>query len=153
MEVTGLMLKQGILLFWALWLSIAWLANACDGLKACHLLGPGWTFTSGNYALMVETTEKYHTPLWLNAILFLGVILWEGGSALLFWAAFSAFHGMHQSGGQALYPAFLVSLALWAAFIIADEVFLAYETEATHLRVFVAQIISLLALALLPEGR
>jgi hypothetical protein len=152
MALTGLMLKQGILLFWALWLTVAWLANTCDGLKACHVLGKGWKFASGNYALMVEATQKYHTPLWLNATLFFGVILWQGGAALLFWSAFSAFQGLYRPGDHLLYPAFLVSLALWAAFIIIDEIFLAYETEDTHLRVFTAQAISLLVLVLLPEG-
>ena len=152
MALTGLLLKQGILLFWALWLTVACLANTCDGLKACHVLGAGWKFASGNYALMVETTQKYHTPLWLNAMLFFGVILWQGCSALLFWSAFSAFQGVHQPGGHTLYQAFPVSLALWAAFIIIDELFLAYETEDTHLRVFTAQAISLLLLVLLPEG-
>jgi hypothetical protein len=126
MEVTGLVLKQGILLFWALWLTVAWLANTCDGLKACHL--------------------------WLNAILFGGVILWQGCAALLFWFALSVFQGVHRPGGNALYAAFLVSLALWAAFIIIDEIFLAYATEDTHLRVFTAQALSLLLLLLVPEG-
>jgi hypothetical protein len=152
MEWTGLVLKQGVLLFWALWFTVAWLANTCDGLKACHVLGAGWRFASGNYALMVETTQKYHTPRWLNAVLFGGVILWQGCAALLFWFALSVFQGLHRPGGNALYTAFLVSLALWAAFIIADEIFLAYETEDTHLRVFTAQAISLLVLVLLPEG-
>jgi hypothetical protein len=152
MEVTSLVLKQGILLFWALWLTVTWLANTCDGLKACHLLGAGWKFASGNYALMVETTQKYRTPLWLNVVLFGGVILWQGCAALLFWFALSVFHGVHRPGGNALYTAFLVSLALWAAFIVVDEIFLAYATEDTHLRVFTAQTISLLLLLLMPEG-
>ena len=59
---------------------------------------------------------------------------------------------MHRSGGNALYTAFLVSLALWAAFIVIDEIFLAYATEDTHLRVFTAQALSLLLLFLVPEG-
>ena len=149
---TGLLLKQCLLLFWALWFSVAWLANVCDGLHACHRLGAGWKFVSGNYALLVETTRKYHPPPWLTAVLFVGVLCWEGGAALLFWCAFGAFHGVHQPGAQTLYPAFLVSLALWAAFLLADELCLAYETEATHLRVFVAQLVSLLVLTVLPEG-
>ena len=45
-----------------------------------------------------------------------------------------------------------MSLALWAAFIIIDEIFLAYATEDTHLRVFTAQALSLLLLLLVPEG-
>lgn len=152
MALTGLVLKQGILLFWALWFTVAWLANTCDGLKACHLLGAGWRFASGNYALLVETTKKYRPPPWLNAMLFGGIILWQGCAALLFWCALSVFQGLHRPGENVLYAAFLVSLALWAAFIVADEIFLAYETEDTHLRVFTAQAISLLVLALLPEG-
>jgi hypothetical protein len=47
----------------------------------------------------------------------------------------------------------VLSLALWAAFLIADKIFLAYGTEDTHLRVFIAQVVSLLALALVPEGK
>lgn len=34
MAWTSLTLKHGLVLFWALWLSIAWVANLCDGLKA-----------------------------------------------------------------------------------------------------------------------
>jgi hypothetical protein len=59
---------------------------------------------------------------------------------------------MQRPGGQAVSRAFLVSLALWAAFLLADEICLAYETEATHLRVFMAQLLSCLVLALLPDG-
>ena len=38
-----------------------------------------------------------------------------------------------------------VGLGLWAAFVLADELFVAYEggTEATHLRIFTAQLVSL----------
>lgn len=153
MVFPGLMLKQGVLLFWALWLSIAWLSNVCEALKACHLLGVKWKFASGNYALLVETTQKYRMPLSFTALLFFGVILWQGCSALLFWFASITFQGLHQPGEHVLNAAFLVSLALWAAFLIADEIFLAYEAEATHLRIFSAQLLSLLALTLLPEGR
>ena len=34
---------------------------------------------------------------------------------------------------------------------MADGIFLAYETEGTHLRVFIVQVVSILALALLPD--
>jgi hypothetical protein len=152
MAVTGLLLKQGILLFWALWLCIAWLSNLCDGLKVCHVLRPGWWFASGNYAIMVETTQKRRMPPWLPAVLFVGVLVWQGGALLLWWLAFLGFQGMNKPGVSVLYAAFLVNLALWAALLIADEIFLAYATESTHLRVFIAQLTSLLVLVLLPEN-
>ena len=50
-------LKQGIVLFWAVWLSVAFFANTFDGLKALKVMGEGWRFVSGNYASMVETTR------------------------------------------------------------------------------------------------
>jgi len=49
-------LKQGIVLFWAVWLSVTFFANTFDGLKALKVMGEGWRFVSGNYASMVETT-------------------------------------------------------------------------------------------------
>ena len=152
MQVTGLLLKQGLILFWALWLSIAWLSNLCDGLKIYHLLRDQWWFASGNYQMMAETIQKRRMPPWTTTLLFLGVLAWQGGAMLLLWVAFFNFQGLHQPGAAVLYAAFLVNLALWAALLIADEMFLAYELESTHLRVLTAQMVSLLVLTLLPEG-
>jgi hypothetical protein len=71
-------LKQGIVLFWAVWLSVTFFANTFDGLKALKVMGEGWRFVSGNYASMVETTRKYPLPAWFAGLLFLGVVLWQG---------------------------------------------------------------------------
>jgi hypothetical protein len=51
-----------------------------------------------------------------------------------------------------VYLAFTASLTLWLAFLIADEAFIAYPVEATHLRLFIGQLLTLLAIELLPEG-
>jgi len=147
----GLLLKQGLLLFWAVWLSITCVANFCDGLKALKLISTRWRFASGNYAFLVATTQKYHPTPWLPARLFLGVILWQGLAALLFWRAVGMFTGMQLPGLHAMHTAFVGSLALWAAFMIADEIVLAYEAETTHMRIFIAQLLSLLVLHLLPD--
>jgi hypothetical protein len=40
---------------------------------------------------------------------------------------------------------------LWAAFVLADELLIAYPVEATHLRLFTAQLATLLTIVLLPE--
>ena len=49
------------------------------------------------------------------------------------------------------YTTIVVGLALWATFALADEIFLAYTVEAVHLRLFGLQLVSVLALRLLPE--
>ena len=79
------------------------------------------------------------------------MICWEGVAAALFWPAWWRFAGCGR-GTRAVYAAFTTSLSLWAAFLLADEGFLAYAVAGTHLRLFTGQLASLLAIALLPEG-
>jgi hypothetical protein len=42
-------------------------------------------------------------------------------------------------------PAFVVSLSLWASFILLDEALLIFETgvEATHFRLLIAELLTL----------
>jgi hypothetical protein len=146
----AVLLKRTLLLFWAAWLTIVFTTNLLDGAKAVRLLGEDWTFASGNYRFLVETTARYGTPAWLNGLLFSGVIVWEGAAAVLFWLAWWRFAGRGR-GTRAVYAAFTTSLTLWAAFLLADEVFLAYAVEGTHLRLFATHLATLLAIELLPE--
>jgi hypothetical protein len=142
-------LKRGLLLFWGVWLGVVFATNLCDGLQALGLLGEGWAFASGNYRLVEQTTARYGTPGWLNALLFVGVVCWEGAAALLFCLA-----GLRGRGEcrRLRHAAFAAGLGLWAAFLLADEVFVAYALEGTHLRLFTALLATLLAVELLPGG-
>jgi hypothetical protein len=141
----AVLLKRGLLLFWAVWLSLVFATNVLDGAKAAGLLDQSWTFASGNYNFVCQTTARSGTPAWVNGVLFAGVIWWEGLAAVLFWLAWRTYRG------RLLYPAFAAGLSLWAAFILADEVFVAYAVAATHWRLFTAQLATLLAIELLPE--
>jgi hypothetical protein len=148
--MTAVFLKRALLAFWAAWLTVVLTTNVLDGLKAAGLLNESWRFASGNYRFLAETTARYGTPAWLNAALFAGVIAWEGVAAALFWLAWWAYRGPRGRGMR--YAAFATALSLWLAFAVADEVFIAYQVEGTHLRVFMAQVATLLAVELLPEG-
>ena len=145
------LLKRSLLLFWAVWLTVVFLTNAADAAKAAGLLTESWAFASGNYRFVTETMARYGTPSWANAVLFASVIVWEGLAAVLFWRAGWLFRGA--SGRPARYAAFTASLLLWAAFMVSDEVFIAYAVEGTHLRLFIAQLGTLLVVELLPEVR
>jgi hypothetical protein len=148
----ALLLKRGLLLFWAVWLALVFLTNLLDAVKALGLLAESWPFASGNYAFLVQTTARYGTPTWANAVLFAGVICWQALAAALFSLAAWSYRG-EGKGRQWVYAASGVGLALWAAFVIADEVFIAYPVSATHWRLFIAQLATLLAVELLPERR
>src|SRR3954451_14418123 len=113
-------LQRSLVAFWAVWLTVVCASNAADAAKVLGLLPESWTFASGNFRFVSETTARYGVPGWMNGVLFAGVIAWEALAALLFWRAAMTL------GRRALYPAFTVSLLLWAAFLVSDELFIAY---------------------------
>jgi hypothetical protein len=143
-------LKRSLLAFWAVWLTVVFATNVLDGARALGWLEPSWAFASGNYRFLVETTARYGPPAWLNGLLFGGVIVWEGLATLLFWLACWRYRS-GASSRRLLYAAFTVGLLLWAAFLVADELCIAYAVEGTHWRLFTAQLATLLAIELLPE--
>jgi hypothetical protein len=96
-----------------------------------------------------QAAARYGTPGWLSGLLFVGAVCWEGAAALLFCLAGLRPWG---EGGRLRHAANAAGLGLWAAFLLADEVFVAYAVEGTHLRLFTAQLATLLAVELLPEG-
>ena len=96
------------------------------------------------------STAQVGLPLHLDV--FGGVVLVDAGvAAVLFWRAGWSFRG-RSSARKAVYRAFTTSLLLWGAFLVADEVCIAYPLESTHLRLFVAHLVTLMAIDLLPEG-
>ena len=130
----------GLLGFWALYFATVALSNLTDLLRTLHALPAGWSWVSGNLAFITMATGKFGVPGWANPVLLAGVIAWELVAAVLFWRA------ARNPGGQCLGPAFVVSLGLWTTFILLDEVLLIFETgaEATHLRLLIAQLLTLL---------
>ncbi len=147
-----LAIKQGILLLWGLWLGLVTLLNVLDALKVAGRLPETWRFYSHNFEGIVQATRLYDTPLWICRGMYGVVIVWEAvGSVLLLKA------GFHFTP-QAANLAFFVSLALWGAFLVVNEVFLTflveagggYSTAATHRSLFTSFLVSCVAVALLP---
>jgi hypothetical protein len=145
------LLKRALLLLWTGWLTLVFTTNVLDACKAMGLLPETWAFASDNFDFMLRTTARYGTPKWINAVLFGGVIAWEGAAVALFWQACFRFRDKCK-GMPTVYLAFTVSLPLWLSFLIADEIFVSYPLEATHMGIFIGQLLTLLAIELLPEG-
>ncbi|HXY37418.1 MAG TPA: hypothetical protein VEI07_24530 [Planctomycetaceae bacterium] len=144
-------LKFVLVFVWASWLTVVLTTNSLDGLKALGLLPENWAFASGNYRFLVATTARYGATTWINAILFSGVIAWDATAAILFWRAACLFPSRSRRGTSPMRLAFAVSLSLWGSFLVADEVCVAYEVEGKHLLLFIAELVTLLAIELLPE--
>jgi hypothetical protein len=134
----------GLLGFWALYFAIVALSNLADLLRSVHVVRADWRWVSGNLAFMASATGKFGVPVWANQVLLAGVIVWQGLAAVLFWRAARA------GGREWLGGAFTLGISLWAVFIILDEVLLIFETgaEATHLRLLIAQLLTLVLLRL-----
>lgn len=145
-------IKRGLVLFWAAWYTVVFATNFFDALKAIGAVGAGWAFASGNFAMIRAATAKFALPAVANGALFVGVMAWQATAAALLWIA-----GIRRAPTRELdlaraTTALGTSLGLWAAFVLADELFVAFEggTEAMHLRIFTAQLVTLVAVHLLP---
>jgi hypothetical protein len=138
----------GVLLgFWTLWFAVVSASNLADLARSLGWLPGGWRFASGNYALLEKTTAIYWLPGWANLALFIGVIAWEVAATWLLARSLAAACG----GGLCARPldrAFAVAAGLFAAFVLADELLIAFATglEATHFRILVALLATLLVI-------
>ncbi len=150
MTVPGLL--RWLLIFWAAWLSAVAATNVLDGLRAAGALPPGFAFASGNWGWINQTMDPLAVPRGLQAVLFLGAVAWETLAVALFWRAVLAYRGRPLPHEPQALAACGVNLALWAAFQVLDEVFLAYPPEAVHRAIFLNQLATLLALHLLPAA-
>ncbi|GIW33338.1 hypothetical protein [Meiothermus sp.] len=139
-------IKQGIVLVWAVWLSMVTLMNILEAFKALGLVPQNWK-TSSNWTLMLRTTGIYHPPVWLVALLFGGVIVWEAVASGLLWWAFVT------GSLEVATAAFGWCILLWGGFILANQFFMAWLTDpnlvAAHRSLFGVFVISLMAIRLL----
>lgn len=144
MTLSGI--KRLVLLFWAAWLSVVVATNVLNVLQALGVLPASFKFVSGNWPWINHTMDPLGVPRALQASLFAGVIAWEAVAAALFWWATATYRDRPLGQEKAALYACGVNLALWAAFQVLDEVFIAYQPEAVHRVIFVSQIATLLLL-------
>lgn len=141
--------KSGLLLFWGCWFSLAFTTNVLDFLHVLGYLPGDWLFRSGNYQLLHGVIDIYHTPEYILNLLFTCDITVQGLSAILFVTA--AYSYWRRRSWRFINLAFMLSIALWGVFLLMEEVFLAYHFESVHGGLFQFELISLLAMHLLPE--
>jgi hypothetical protein len=149
MEVSLFTLKLALLLFWAAWFAMVFLTNLLSGLKAAGMLGKEWKFASTNYEAVAKAVAIYDAPPWVPRLLFSGVVVWQFIAATLFgWAMVSSCRA-DALNLPLVNAAFFAGLALWGAFMLADEITINYQFERTHELLFIAQLATLVALYLL----
>lgn len=143
-------LVRSLLLFWSLYFAIITLSNLADLLRHAGALSSRWSWAYGNLAFIASSIARVGAPPSLAPPLLAGVILWGALGALLFARAAAG-----QDDQARVASAFAASLALWATFILLDEVLLIAETgvEATHFRILIAELASLAVIRLVGGAR
>ena len=152
MKISESFLKRTILLIWALWAMFVTLSNICDGFRTIGMLPDSFKFVSGNFGYIQAATQIYAFPVWLNAVLFILVIVWEAMICFLF---FKAFFKIKENDSRIILLPFLSGIILFGGFLVMDEFLIAYDRlgaiEQSHLGFLIGFIVSLLLVRSLNE--
>jgi hypothetical protein len=143
-------LKLALLGFWSAWFAIVTLTNAFSALRGAGKLPASWRFASGNYEQVVKAMSAYDAPPVVAKWLFAGVIAWQFLATVLYATALVSSLAIDAIAWPAVNAAFACGIALWAAFMVADELTFKYAYEQSHELLFIAQLTSLGAMYLLP---
>jgi uncharacterized membrane protein YidH (DUF202 family) len=143
-------IQIGLVLFWAIWLSVVTTTNILDVMKQLGALPAGFTLVSYNFELVAKTVGAHGVPTLIAALLFTGVIAWELLASALLWRAWQAMRRGAPATAPEVMQAFAVSLALWATFLIATEVTVNYATASTHKLTLITQLVSLMVMRAQP---
>lgn len=126
-------IKPVIHVGWTLWITVVLITNIVDFFSG-----------GGNFALIKKTTAIYHVSDFFNQLLHNGVILWQVIIVCLFWYVCVNLVKYGEKKDIGLRLAYGVSLSFWLALMIANEVFRSYALEAAPVRIFIAQMATLI---------
>jgi hypothetical protein len=152
MKTTTLVaIKRGLLLYWSLWFTVVFASNGLDGLKALGVIDKGWKLAGGDFTLISPAAAINGVPAIASGVLLVCSLVWEGITAAAFWRAFGKFRGLKNAHARALAAAFLLAISLFAALLVADRFIGGHLFMATHLKILLALLASLLVVYFLPE--
>ena len=150
MTISTLGFKRAILVFWALWWLLAFLTDFIGGLKELGMVAAAW-IPHTNYPFLVDALAPYGVPAWLPPLLFAGIISWSFLSTVLFVIAAGTPVQPKPRWRRRLNTAFIVSLSLWLAFFLADQIVMKFALEQNHMVQGGFQLLTYLAIYLLPD--
>ncbi|MCP4319102.1 MAG: hypothetical protein GY789_24695 [Hyphomicrobiales bacterium] len=82
---------------------------------------------------MLTTLAPYDPPGWLPPLHYAGIILWSSASTLFFLAAAGTPLKPRERWLRRVNTAFIVSLCLWLAFFLTDQIVLKFDLEQNHM--------------------
>jgi len=138
--------SAGLLLFWGIYFAMAATGNIADWLTEHGHRGRYFRFSSKNLELLEKVAMKHESGRRITPVLFAVIASWETLSAVLYLSAL----GLYLIGNTFVVPyAFFVGMGLFAGLVLGNEAFIYYDDEEEHVVMFLAQLISYIAVVLL----
>ncbi len=138
--------SAGLLLFWGVYFSMAGTGNVVDYLTQHGYRGKYFRSSSKNFELLERVAKRHGSGSSLIGALFAVIMSWELLSAVMYFAAL----GLYSTGNTLLFPyAFFVGMGLFAGLILGNEAFVYYDDEEEHVILFLAQLVSYIAVVAL----
>jgi hypothetical protein len=138
--------SAGLLLFWGVYFGMAGTGNVVDWLTNHGYRGRLFRSSSKNLELMERVAERHGAGVKAIRALFAIIMSWEILSALAYFAALA----LYLAGNLTILPyAFFIGMGLFAGLILGNEAFVYYDDEEEHVIMFLAQLVSYIAVVLL----
>ncbi len=140
------LVSVGLLLFWGIYFAMAGTGNVVDWFTQHGYRGRYFRSSSKNLELLERVAKKHGTGASKIRVLFIVIMSWE----LLAAAAYFTSLALYLGGDRALVQgAFFVGMGLFAGLILGNEAFVYYDDEEEHTVMFLAQLVSYIAVTLL----
>lgn len=131
------------MVFWALWFTIAFVADLIDIGQLMGWLPQGWVGSSHNFDYLLTVTKSYVSSWPMNFAIYLGVVAVVGVAwSMHLRAALTCYY--HPQWMKRVLMAFASSLSLYFFFMVGCELFIAYQQEHDHIDHTVLEIATLL---------
>ncbi|HZW85653.1 MAG TPA: hypothetical protein VFE91_07130 [Nitrososphaerales archaeon] len=140
------LVSAGLLLFWGIYFGMAGTGNVANWLSERGYHGRLFRFSSKNFELIDRVAKRHGTGESSVKVFFVIVMSWEVLSA----AAYLSALALYLVGEFYMVQyAFFVGMGLFAGLILGNEAFVYYDDEEEHVVMFLAQLVSYVAVVLL----
>ncbi len=140
------LVSAGLLLFWGVYFAMAGTGNVVDWLTQHGYRGRYFRSSSKNLELMERVAKRHGSGSSAIGALFAVIMSWELLSAVVYFLTL----GYYLLGnGFLLSYAFFIGMGLFAGLILGNEAFVYYDDEEEHVIMFLAQLVSYIAVAVL----
>jgi hypothetical protein len=146
----GLWLKRLVLVFAGTYLAMVCVTNLVNVVEVLTNTHASF-LNSGNTGYINSITKVYASPTWFTDVAVIAAATIEGLGALLFGRALLRYRG-NGTGLVEVYQALAWNVAIWFAFIVGTEFFVAYQAEGPFRELLGLGLLMTLVVAVVPDS-